>query len=585
MINSQEPQENEPQIRRGLVLEGGGAKGAWQFGALKALHEKGVKFNYVAGTSVGALNGALWAAGRLDLGNELWGDIRRSKVFKLRLHNTPLFLIGLFARIFYAYVQGFISPGKSPYLLPEMSPRFVRIILGGLMSVPAIIVAIFPFLIFIHLITGATIATINDRKSFMIVVLMPFLLLWFVIRRREAGGRKWLFFTSSFLASAFLLIHLLFYAIRANESSSNKGTEDNLLFYVALVEMPLFLWILALIPLLIFCIAIVFRRLNLSIFKVDPLEMIISKLVAGGLHIPMFATVAREIEYIDPDDLRFRYDSELKFSDSVPHSAIIPDYLEVKGLSPENQLNTLLATSALPLGITPRRKAGHILTPSEIREALEKEKKEAEELSKSFLYGMYGKGFQKRSRTQKAFLMDGGVVDNIPWYPFIEDIPCDEIYIVRCNPVKESEGLDDSTMKQTWKERNRHLRVVTKSLEFDKKLARDISGETGTSRPANFIGDQFGNIRVIECENPEIYARVKGGEQKDIKNDPPIEIPLREPNGWKEPKHVVIIAPDAPLGNFLTGTLNFSPEVARMRVDAGYEKASEILKKLAPEHK
>jgi predicted acylesterase/phospholipase RssA len=52
--------------------EGGGAKGAWQFGALEALDEAGIKFDYVAGTSVGALNGALWAAGRLDLGRELW---------------------------------------------------------------------------------------------------------------------------------------------------------------------------------------------------------------------------------------------------------------------------------------------------------------------------------------------------------------------------------------------------------------------------------------------------------------------------------------------------------------------------------
>lgn len=39
----------------GLVLEGGGAKGAYQIGAWKALKEAGVKINAVAGTSVGAL--------------------------------------------------------------------------------------------------------------------------------------------------------------------------------------------------------------------------------------------------------------------------------------------------------------------------------------------------------------------------------------------------------------------------------------------------------------------------------------------------------------------------------------------------
>ena len=43
----------------GLVLEGGGAKGAYQIGAWKALKEAGVKIKGVSGTSVGALNGAL----------------------------------------------------------------------------------------------------------------------------------------------------------------------------------------------------------------------------------------------------------------------------------------------------------------------------------------------------------------------------------------------------------------------------------------------------------------------------------------------------------------------------------------------
>ena len=42
----------------GLILDGGGARGAYQIGAWKALVEAGVKVNAVAGTSVGALNGA-----------------------------------------------------------------------------------------------------------------------------------------------------------------------------------------------------------------------------------------------------------------------------------------------------------------------------------------------------------------------------------------------------------------------------------------------------------------------------------------------------------------------------------------------
>ncbi|WP_180964021.1 patatin-like phospholipase family protein [Haloimpatiens massiliensis] len=41
----------------GLFLQGGGAKGAFQAGALYALWEKGVKLRVIAGTSIGAVNG------------------------------------------------------------------------------------------------------------------------------------------------------------------------------------------------------------------------------------------------------------------------------------------------------------------------------------------------------------------------------------------------------------------------------------------------------------------------------------------------------------------------------------------------
>lgn len=41
----------------GLYLQGGGAKGAFEAGALYALLKKGIKFNIVSGTSVGSVNG------------------------------------------------------------------------------------------------------------------------------------------------------------------------------------------------------------------------------------------------------------------------------------------------------------------------------------------------------------------------------------------------------------------------------------------------------------------------------------------------------------------------------------------------
>ncbi|MEM9143433.1 MAG: patatin-like phospholipase family protein [Bacteroidota bacterium] len=57
-------QEREPQDSKvGLVLSGGGAKGMAHIGALKVIEEAGVKIDYVGGTSMGAIVGALYAAG------------------------------------------------------------------------------------------------------------------------------------------------------------------------------------------------------------------------------------------------------------------------------------------------------------------------------------------------------------------------------------------------------------------------------------------------------------------------------------------------------------------------------------------
>lgn len=67
----------------GLVLEGGGAKGAYQIGVWKALKEAGVKIKGVAGSSVGALNGALICMDDLKKAEALWRDISYSRVMEV----------------------------------------------------------------------------------------------------------------------------------------------------------------------------------------------------------------------------------------------------------------------------------------------------------------------------------------------------------------------------------------------------------------------------------------------------------------------------------------------------------------------
>ncbi len=54
-------QPDRPKI--GLALGGGGAKGAAEVGVLKVLEEKGIHVDYIAGTSIGAIVGGLYACG------------------------------------------------------------------------------------------------------------------------------------------------------------------------------------------------------------------------------------------------------------------------------------------------------------------------------------------------------------------------------------------------------------------------------------------------------------------------------------------------------------------------------------------
>ena len=58
---SQESAPKNPRV--GLVLSGGGAKGLAHVGVLKTLDSLGVRVDYVAGTSMGAVVGGLYASG------------------------------------------------------------------------------------------------------------------------------------------------------------------------------------------------------------------------------------------------------------------------------------------------------------------------------------------------------------------------------------------------------------------------------------------------------------------------------------------------------------------------------------------
>lgn len=76
-----------PHPKVGLVLSGGGAKGFAHIGVLKVLDSMGVKVDYVAGTSMGAIIGALYATGHS--GKEIENIVLNTDFYQVLQDTSP----------------------------------------------------------------------------------------------------------------------------------------------------------------------------------------------------------------------------------------------------------------------------------------------------------------------------------------------------------------------------------------------------------------------------------------------------------------------------------------------------------------
>ena len=98
-MDARTPKRDNPLASRGwrpdrcdrvaLVLQGGGALGAYQAGVYEALHEEGIEPNWLCGVSIGAINSAIIAGNppelRLERLRAFWDRITDRKVW----HFTP----------------------------------------------------------------------------------------------------------------------------------------------------------------------------------------------------------------------------------------------------------------------------------------------------------------------------------------------------------------------------------------------------------------------------------------------------------------------------------------------------------------
>lgn len=69
-------------MKRAIVLAGGGSRGSYQMGFWRAIRELGIDYQIVTGSSVGALNAAVFASGDYDGGIQMWNSITTQDIIE-----------------------------------------------------------------------------------------------------------------------------------------------------------------------------------------------------------------------------------------------------------------------------------------------------------------------------------------------------------------------------------------------------------------------------------------------------------------------------------------------------------------------
>lgn len=111
------------------VLSGGGAKGAFQAGALQILREQGYRFDIVSGVSVGTLNGAMLATDQLSTLIEIWENLSPDQVLK----EQSLFSI---ARKYLTYKIGIGKPPLSKFSNAPLQQLLRKYLLNKKVTIP-----------------------------------------------------------------------------------------------------------------------------------------------------------------------------------------------------------------------------------------------------------------------------------------------------------------------------------------------------------------------------------------------------------------------------------------------------------------
>ncbi|MBK5124400.1 patatin-like phospholipase family protein [Burkholderia sp. R-69980] len=334
-------------IRRGLVIAGGGAKGAYSFGALKALHESAIAFEAVSATSAGALNGAIWATGQIEAGETLWRRIAPNNAYQL--HAPIRVLPRTLARLFFLVVI-FFSLGANRILRGKLKTEYQQ-----LAEYAAI---------FMAWTTATSLFVLAVKLGFvpipmgygLPVLAVVFFLFGYASRRdyeREPAN------SSSFailIAGSGVVVFALFWSLNLQisvlDAIRNGVPRLGAAWLVPGVAVVAFIVVASatvVVPLAF--LTLVLRILTrITTYTSAPLQRTISDFLREStLAMPFFAAVAWSALVYDPDRPEWANMRGMWWPWGVP--IWIPEYIRVDEMSTEARIDVLMASAAIPFGV------------------------------------------------------------------------------------------------------------------------------------------------------------------------------------------------------------------------------------------
>jgi predicted acylesterase/phospholipase RssA len=468
--------------RRALVLEGGGAKGAYSFGALRAFKRVGLHFDGVAGTSVGALNAVLWSADALEEGKKIWQNLSFASVYPVKIADPTRHSSSFvrFVAIVYVLLHLLITTARG---IPNQLETPMRALLGAIY-----------FLIF----SGLWIIWFGPAG---LLFGLPALLLCGT--PRKYANREMVLLTLQAFTFTYVVIGIVsggswLFSFRWIRSLFNHPLPTLIVIGLALFGM---IALVALVLVVIGTWEILRERLNkwmsrISVLDSTPLGITLKGLLSQKkLMIPTWVTTSQLVDHYDPDradEFVISGSQDLGETPRLEPSprklrTWIPRYTDIRPVDMAKQIDLCLGSAALPFGIV------------------------------------------SSIRVDGADHVDGGMTDNCPLFPFQDCPDYDEIFVVLLRHQSSPEAANSVGNEAKWRELRRRLDVLT-------------------------------------------YSGSKWATSRD--NKPPSNMPYRE---LRYTPRIVPFYPSSSLGNFFSGTLNFTSKYADRLMEQGYKETLQRL--------